>query len=65
MIGMPANTRVWIVAGHTNMRKGFDGLTAMVQAALSENPFRGHVFVFRGRRGNRTQDMAMIVKTHI
>ena len=52
MIGAPANTRVWIVAGHTDMRKGFDGLAAMVQGALSENPFSGHVFVFRGRRGD-------------
>ena len=52
MIGLPANTRVWIVAGHTDMRKGFDGLAAMVQTALSENPFSGHVFVFRGRRGD-------------
>lgn len=52
MIGLPANTRVWIVAGHTDMRKGFDGLAAMVQPALSENPFSGHVFVFRGRRGD-------------
>lgn len=52
MIGLPANTRVWIVAGHTDMRKGFDGLAAMVQTALCENPFSGHVFVFRGRRGD-------------
>ena len=52
MIGLPANTRVWIVAGHTDMRKGFDGPAAMVQTALSENPFSGHVFVFRGRRGD-------------
>jgi transposase len=52
MIGAPANTRVWIVAGHTDMRKGFDGLAAMVQTALAVNPFCGHVFVFRGRRGD-------------
>ena len=52
MIGLPANTRVWIVAGHTDMRQGFDGLAAMVQTALAENPFCGHVFVFRGRRGD-------------
>ena len=52
MIGPPANTRIWIVAGHTDMRKGFDGLAAMVQTALAENPFCGHVFVFRGRRGD-------------
>jgi transposase len=34
------------------MRKGFDGLAAIVQTTLSENPFSGHVFVFRGRRGD-------------
>jgi transposase len=52
MIGLPSNTRVWIVAGHTDMRKGFDGLAAMVQTALTANPFCGHVFVFRGKRGD-------------
>ena len=52
MIGPPANTRVWLVAGHTDMRKGFDGLAAIVQTALAVNPFEGHVFVFRGRRGD-------------
>ena len=52
MIGLPANTRVWIVAGHTDMRKGFDGLAAVAQSALTTNPFSGHVFVFRGRRGD-------------
>jgi transposase len=52
VIGPPSNTRVWIVAGHTDMRKGFDGLAAMVQTALAANPFCGHVFVFRGKRGD-------------
>jgi transposase len=52
MIGLASGTRVWIVAGHTDMRKGFDGLAALVQTALCENPFCGHVFVFRGRRGD-------------
>jgi transposase len=52
MIGLPPGTRVWLVAGHTDMRKGFDGLAALVQSALAENPFCGHVFVFRGRRGD-------------
>lgn len=52
MIGLPAGTRVWLVAGHTDMRKGFDGLAAIVQSALAANPFDGHVFVFRGRRGD-------------
>ena len=52
MIGLPSNTRVWLVAGHTDMRKGFDGLAALVQTALAANPFCGHVFVFRGKRGD-------------
>jgi len=52
MIGLPAGTRVWLVAGITDMRCGFNGLAAKVQAALAENPFSGHVFVFRGRRGD-------------
>lgn len=46
MIGLPANTRGWLTAGHTDMRKGFDGLAAVVQATLAANPFGGHVFVF-------------------
>ncbi len=52
MIGLPAGTRVWLAAGVTDMRKGMDGLAALVQTALAENPFSGHVFVFRGRRGD-------------
>jgi transposase len=52
MIGLPAGTRVWVAAGVTDMRKGMDGLAALVQTALAENPFSGHIFVFRGRRGD-------------
>jgi len=35
------------------MRKGYDGLSALVQTALKANPFSGQIFVFRGRRGDR------------
>jgi transposase len=52
MIALPAGTRVWIAAGVTDMRKGMDGLAALAQTALSENPFSGHIFAFRGRRGD-------------
>lgn len=37
-------------AGVTEMRKGFDGLAALVQLTLSEDPLSGQLFVFRGRR---------------
>ncbi|MEE4146289.1 MAG: IS66 family insertion sequence element accessory protein TnpB [Halieaceae bacterium] len=55
MIGPPPGTRIWLVAGATDMRKGFDGLSALVQSALADNPFSGHLFVFRGRRGDRVK----------
>ena len=52
MIGLPTGTQIWICAGVTDMRRGFDSLAALVQTTLEENPFSGHVFVFRGRRGD-------------
>ncbi|HEX7115415.1 MAG TPA: IS66 family insertion sequence element accessory protein TnpB [Steroidobacter sp.] len=55
MIGLPAGTKIWIVCGVTDMRKGFDGLAAVVQLKLPEDPFSGQLFVFRGRRGDRVK----------
>lgn len=52
MIGLPSGSRVWLAAGRTDMRKGFDGLAAAVQERLAQDPFEGHLFVFRGRRGD-------------
>jgi transposase len=52
MIGLPAGTRIWIVAGVTDLRRGFVGLSGVVQTALQENPFSGQVFIFRGKRGD-------------
>jgi transposase len=43
MIGLAAGTRIWIVAGVADMRRGFTGLSGMVQTALQENPFSGQV----------------------
>ena len=52
MIGLAAGARIWIVAGVTDMRRGFAGLSGMVQAVLKENPFAGEVYIFRGRCGD-------------
>jgi transposase len=49
MIGLPSGARVWLAAGRTDMRKGFDGLAAAVQERLAQDLFGGHLFVFRGR----------------
>ncbi|EAC1015786.1 transposase, partial [Shigella boydii] len=52
MISLPSGTRIWLVAGITDMRKSFNGLGEQVQHVLNDNPFSGHLFIFRGRRGD-------------
>ena len=52
MIALPSNTSIWIAAGATDMRRGFTGLSAVAQTVLEQNPYAGHVFVFRGKRGD-------------
>lgn len=52
MIAPPANTQIWIAAGVTDLRRGFTGLSALVQSKLEQRPLSGQVFVFRGRRGD-------------
>ena len=52
MIALPSGTQIWIAAAATDLRRGFTGLSATVQTVLEENPFSGHVFVSRGRRGD-------------
>jgi transposase len=52
MIPVLAGVRVWLATGHTDMRKGFGGLALAVQETLKGDPHSGHLFVFRGRRGD-------------
>jgi transposase len=52
MIGLPAGVKVFLACGATDMRKGLDSLAVQVQTILQQDPFSGHVFVFRGRRGD-------------
>ncbi|MGA2551265.1 MAG: IS66 family insertion sequence element accessory protein TnpB [Burkholderiaceae bacterium] len=52
MLSLPSGARIWLAAGITDMRKGLDGLAALVQETLTENPFSGQLFVFRGKRGH-------------
>ncbi len=52
VIDLRTGTKIWLAAGVTDMRRGFDGLSAKVQTVLEQQPFSGHVFVFRGRRGD-------------
>lgn len=44
---------VWLVLGHTDMRKGIDGLMGLVANQHRLDPWSGHYFVFQGRQRNR------------
>jgi transposase len=44
MLGLPPGTRVFIACGVTDMRKGFDGLAALVQTVLAQDPYSGAIF---------------------
>jgi transposase len=52
VIALPADTHVWLAAGATDMRRGMNGLAALVETTLATNPYCGHVFAFRGKRGD-------------
>ncbi len=52
MIPVPAQTKIWLAAGVTDMRKQFNGLSALTESVLKQDPYSGHLFVFRGRRGD-------------
>lgn len=52
MIPVPAQTKIWLAAGFTDMRKQFNGLSALAESVLKQDPYSGHLFVFRGRRGD-------------
>jgi transposase len=52
MIPIPSGVRVWIATGHTDMRRGMQGLALTVQESLKRDPHAGDLYIFRGRRGD-------------
>ena len=52
MIQFAPTTRVYLACRPVDLRKGLDGLTAQVANVLQADPFSGHLFIFRGKRGD-------------
>lgn len=65
MIAPPPGIRVWLAAGVTDMRKDFDGLAALVQQHLGQDPFSGQLFAFRGRRGDLVKVLTQLPQFRI
>lgn len=50
MLALSPSTRVYLAAGHTDLRRSIDGLTLVVAGHLALDPLSGHLFVFCNRR---------------
>ena len=55
MLTLPSSVRVYLAAEPVDLRRGHDGLVALVRSAWKLNPFEGHLFVFLGRRLDRVK----------
>ena len=55
MLSLPVAVRIFVFTGVTDMRRSFDGLAAMVENELDQNPESGHLFLFFNRRHDRVK----------
>lgn len=55
MLTLPSSVRVYLAAEPVDLRRGHDGLSAIVRGVWRLNPFDGHLFVFLGRRLDRVK----------
>jgi transposase len=62
MIALPPGVRIYLACGVTDMRKGMVGLAMLVQQGLSEDPFSGAIYAFRGRRAGRASTRVRVIK---
>ena len=53
---LPSGVKVHLALSYIDMRKGLDGLAMLVQGVLRQDPFSGHLFVFRGKRGGLSEE---------
>lgn len=53
MLSIASSTRIFVAAGHTDMRKGFDGLCGLVTSVLEKDPLSGQLFLFINRRRDK------------
>jgi transposase len=53
MLSFPGAVRIYVAAEAVDLRRGFDGLSALTRSVLHADPMSGHVFCFLNRRRNR------------
>ena len=55
MLSLPLPVKIFWRKEHTDLRKSFDGLAAIVREELGHDPFSGHLFIFASKRRNRVK----------
>lgn len=55
MLRLPMSVRVFLCLVPVDMRRSFDGLASAAEQVVRQDPLSGHLFVFRGRRGDRVK----------
>jgi transposase len=55
MLGLPPSVKIYFATELTDMRKGIDGLRAVVEQALKADPYEGHLFVFVGKAKDKVK----------
>ena len=55
MLNFPSSVRVFLCLIPADMRRSFDALAMMAEHVVRQDPFSGHLFVFRSRRGDRVK----------
>jgi len=55
MLNLPPAVQIFMAAKPVDMRKGFDGLMAIVRNEWQKDIFSGHLFLFLGHQGNRVK----------
>jgi len=53
MLNLSSNLKIFLATGHTDMRKGIHGLSALAQENLAQKPCSGALFVFRGKSADK------------
>ena len=55
MLTLPPSVQIYVATDPVDLRKGFDGLSSVVQHVIRRDPLSGHLFVFINRRRNRAK----------
>jgi len=58
MFALPSSVRIYVASEPTDLRLGFDGLSALTRSVIGANPMSGHLFVLINRRKDRIKILA-------